>query len=238
MAQGNLSTCLPVVLAYEGGLSMIRSDPGNWTGGKVGVGELRGTNFGIAASAHPTLDIAHLTKADAAAIYDRDYWTPAGCEKLPPGLDLCHFDGTVNSGRGNSAKWLAAASRETGAAAIRAYGSARLHSLENFKAWATFRKGWSARVAGVEARALAMDGAGGDVIAAAATRSAATAKTASAVAHAAAAVTGAGAVAATSHPALGALAALVAALGAIVGAFHAATSGARAAVLAHLSTAP
>ena len=65
MAQGDFPNCLPVTFAYEGGLSMIRFDPGNWTGGKVGVGALNGTNFGIAASSHPTLDIKALTRAEA-----------------------------------------------------------------------------------------------------------------------------------------------------------------------------
>ena len=156
MAHGYLSNCLPVTLAHEGGLSMIRSDPGNWTGGKVGVGALHGTNFGIAASSHPTLDIARLTKAGAEAIYRAEYWAPAGCEALPAGLDLSHFDGTVNSGRGQSAKWLARAGGGAAADRIRAYNSARLAFDEALRNWRTFGKAWGARVASVEATSLRM----------------------------------------------------------------------------------
>ena len=242
MAQGNLSACLPVTLAYEGGLSMIRSDPGNWTGGKVDVGELKGTNFGIAASSHPTLDIVHLTKADAAAIYQREYWTPAGCETLPAGLDLSHFDGTVNSGRGRSAKWLETALEATTAGArVQGYASARLASLHAFATWATFGKGWSTRVAGVEAKALAMivgPEAAPAVIAAAGAKAATKAKVAGAAAHAGTAVAAGGlAVATTGHPVLGAAVTIAAVLSALWSAFHASTSGARAATLAAHATA-
>lgn len=136
MAAGNLSACMPVILANEGGLSMIRSDPGNWTGGRVGVGALKGTNMGIAASSHPGLDIPNLTKPQVEAIYDREYWTPAGCNGLPAGLDLSHFDATVNSGLGRSKGWLAKARQEAGAdtsALIHAYAAARLTSFKSFK---------------------------------------------------------------------------------------------------------
>ena len=65
---------LAVVLGHEGGFCAERSDPGNWTGGAVGCGELRGTKFGISAAAYPAEDIANLTPEAAAAIYRRDYW--------------------------------------------------------------------------------------------------------------------------------------------------------------------
>jgi hypothetical protein len=37
----------------EGGLSMDERDPGNWTGGAIGKGELRGTKYGISAQTYP-----------------------------------------------------------------------------------------------------------------------------------------------------------------------------------------
>ena len=241
MAQGNLSACLPVTLAYEGGLSMIRSDPGNWTGGKVGLGTLEGTNFGIAASSHPTLDIAHLTKADASAIYDREYWTPGECESLPAGLDLSHFDGTVNSGRARSAKWLKSAGTGDTSTKIHTYNSARLTSLRQFTTWATFGKGWSARVAGVEAKSLtmALGSAAPAVIAAAGAKAAIKAKVASAAAHVSSGAATAAVVAgaATSHPTIGAAVGFAFVISAIWSAFHASTSGARAATLAAHATA-
>lgn len=69
MAAGNLSACLAVTLAYEGGLSMIRSDPGNWTGGRVGVGAVNPTisGTGIFATAGAANDDIDLTGVYANA---------------------------------------------------------------------------------------------------------------------------------------------------------------------------
>ena len=240
MAQGHLSACLPVTLAYEGELSMNRSDPGNWTGGKVGVGTLKGTNFGIAASSHPSLDIAHLTKAEAEAIYRAEYWAPAGCEALPAGLDLSHFDGTVNSGRGRSAKWLAKAdtiaSAGTVAARIQAYNSARLSFDQALANWRRFGKAWGARVACVEAKSLRMalgGGASAEVAATAATH-ARKAALHTAAAHAGTATAAGGAaLAAGHHPVVAAGVGLLSILSAGALAFAGWRNGARAAALAH-----
>ena len=57
----------------EGGFDLTPSDPGNWTGGAVGKGQLRGTNTGIAAASFPTLDIKNLTDDQIKFIYDTNY---------------------------------------------------------------------------------------------------------------------------------------------------------------------
>ena len=58
-----------IVVGHEGTFCAERRDPGNWSGGAVGKGELRGTRFGISAAAYPTEDIANLTCAAAERIY-------------------------------------------------------------------------------------------------------------------------------------------------------------------------
>lgn len=45
------------LIGHEAGYSNDRRDPGNWTGGIVGKGQLKGTKFGIAANTYPNLDI-------------------------------------------------------------------------------------------------------------------------------------------------------------------------------------
>ena len=92
------------VVGREGGYSAERVDPGNWTGGAVGVCELRGTKFGISAGAYPSLDIAGLTLADAQATYRRDYWDRVRGDELP--LALFKFDAAMNNGIGHAARWL------------------------------------------------------------------------------------------------------------------------------------
>lgn len=98
-----------IVVGEEGGFGNERTDKGNWTGGKVGSGELRGTKFGISAAAYPKIDIANLTLDAARAIYRRDYWAVAHCGELPPPLALLVFDAAVNNGPGRAIAWLQAA---------------------------------------------------------------------------------------------------------------------------------
>ena len=93
-------------IAHEGGFTNNPKDRGNWTGGKIGVGVLKGTNFGISAMSYPDLDIANLTQAQAVSIYLKDYWEP--------GLNLLNsqqaawkvFDIGVNFGEATGVKVL------------------------------------------------------------------------------------------------------------------------------------
>lgn len=92
------SMWLERLFGHEGVLSMDPSDRGNWTGGRVNVGELRGSKFGISAAAYPNIDIARLTREQAAAIYVRDYLAPLKVERYPDGVGFQFFDWAVNSG--------------------------------------------------------------------------------------------------------------------------------------------
>ena len=81
----------------EGGFTNNPKDKGNWTGGEVGKGVLKGTKFGISALAYPTLDIEHLALAEAKAICKRDYWGPAGCDVWPDAIKFQFFDLAINT---------------------------------------------------------------------------------------------------------------------------------------------
>ncbi len=83
---GDFQHCIDRILAEEGGQSNHPADPGGLT------------KFGISQRAYPTLDMAHLTLADAEALYRRDYWQPIQGDSLPPGLDLLMLDCAVNQG--------------------------------------------------------------------------------------------------------------------------------------------
>jgi lysozyme family protein len=96
-----------ITVGHEGeALDLTPGDRGNWTGGAIGVGELKGSKFGVSAMSYPTVDIANLSLADAQAIYHRDYFVPVGGDRLPGPLALLAFDAAVNSGVGNAARWL------------------------------------------------------------------------------------------------------------------------------------
>lgn len=72
MAEFNIAIAL--TLTHEGGFENNPGDSGNWTGGHVGVGDQKGTNFGISAADFPTLNIPNLTVDQAKEIYRTKYW--------------------------------------------------------------------------------------------------------------------------------------------------------------------
>lgn len=165
--------CMAVILPFEGGLSMDRRDPGNWTGGKVGKGELRGTNMGIAAHAHPGEDIKGMTVARAKAIYRQKYAAPIRFDELPAGIDLATLDPAINSGPSRGVRWMQqglgimadgvmgpvtikAARAANPVEAIQGACAARMGFLRGLKIWATYKNGWSRRVAAIEAAGVRM----------------------------------------------------------------------------------
>lgn len=97
-APATIAMWLQRILGHEGGFSRDPADPGNWTGGARGVGELRGTKWGIAANTYPDLDIPTLTPADAAAIYQRDYLVPLHADRYHDGVAFQLLDYAINSG--------------------------------------------------------------------------------------------------------------------------------------------
>lgn len=88
-------------LALEGGLSLDGNDGGNWTGGRPGSGELRGTRYGISAASYPDEDIQNLTKERALEIARRDFWDVPGLQALAaiaPAVAVEIFDIGYNGG--------------------------------------------------------------------------------------------------------------------------------------------
>jgi len=159
----NFDVCVAFTLGFEGGFSDEAADPGNWTGGVVGQGELRGTNFGISAAAYPTLDIRNLTEAGARAIYRQDYWSAVQGDALPAPVAMVAFDSAVNAGPRRAVQWLQQAA---GVAVDGVLGPATLTALNagdpvaiareaavrrldfstRLPGWTNFGLGWTRRV--------------------------------------------------------------------------------------------
>jgi len=107
--------CATFTRQEEGGFSDDVHDPGNWTGGRVGVGLLAGSNMGVTAAALARwLGLKAVTKERMrqlpAATFDAIalslYWTPMGCGRLPEGVDLMVFDYGWNRGASTSLRLL------------------------------------------------------------------------------------------------------------------------------------
>ncbi len=105
---GAVLAIVAAVFAMEGGFTTDKSDRGNWTSGQVGVGELKGTKYGISAMSYPTLDIKSLTQEQATNIYIRDYITKPGYGEiiaLSPAVGHKLVDAGVNAGTTRSSRW-------------------------------------------------------------------------------------------------------------------------------------
>lgn len=152
------------VIGHEGRFQKIPGDRGNWTGGKVAVGKLKGTKFGISAMTYPDLDIENLTVEQAKEIYYRDWWVKLDMELFKPALSYQMFDAAINHGMGNASKMLQRAvgvddDGDLGPATKRAldlmtlddvlmcFLSERLDFMTYVGTWDTFGKGWARRIA-------------------------------------------------------------------------------------------
>lgn len=75
-----------IAASESGQISLDPRDSGNWTSGVCGIGTLRGSKWGVSASAFPTTDIASLSEIDAKEICMAHYWPSANC------VDLCRME--------------------------------------------------------------------------------------------------------------------------------------------------
>lgn len=152
------------ILSHEGGFTLLRSDPGNWTGGRVGEGILKGTKFGVAANTYPSLDIKNLTRPQAVEIYRRDFWQAIKADRLPAAFSYQLLDAAVNHGIGNASRMLQSAARvapdgAVGPITLKAIAAmdvadlvlrfigARLRFYAALSKFDTFGRGWINRMA-------------------------------------------------------------------------------------------
>jgi len=91
-------TAKKLTLKIEGEFQNDYDDKGNWTGGDVGKGQLKGTKYGISAAAFPYEDIENLTKERAEYLFKKMYWDKSKCDFLPDPLSIAVFDYAINSG--------------------------------------------------------------------------------------------------------------------------------------------
>ena len=87
-----------MTLSVEGGYQCDSNDKGNWTGGNIGVGLLKGTKYGISAASFPDVDIKNLTKEQAEYLYKTRYWGRYKCDYMPDALSVAVFDYVFLSG--------------------------------------------------------------------------------------------------------------------------------------------
>jgi len=161
----NFDQAFDRLIGHEAGLSMDARDPGNWTGGRPNVGELKGTKYGIAANTYPDIDIQNLSIDAAKAIYYRDWWVKIGADQYDGAIAFQLWDFAVNAGMETAKRAL---QRAVGVAddgligprtvlAIKSmsvtdvlmrFNAQRLRFYTSLSTWQTYGKGWTNRVAG------------------------------------------------------------------------------------------
>lgn len=169
MARANFDTALAFVLRAEGGYVDHPADPG----GATNMGITLKTLAAFRAQPVTKDDVRVLGRAEAGQIYRARYWNAVRGDELPAGLDLAMFDLAVNSGPGRAVRLLqralrraedgrlgprllAALAEVSPQTLIRALCAARRDFLRALPTFGTFGRGWLARVAQVERKALSL----------------------------------------------------------------------------------
>ena len=158
------NTAFSRVGVSEGGFQDDKHDRGNWTSGKIGVGELKGTNCGISAMSYPHLDIENLSTGEIKEIYHEDFWKPVGGDRYPPELTYQFFDACIHHGIFNSKVMLQrsadviddgiigpisleALSDIPLSDLLKLFLAERLVFMTNTRVWHLYGKGWARRIA-------------------------------------------------------------------------------------------
>jgi lysozyme family protein len=165
---------LPKVLIHEGGYSNHPKDPGGATmkGVTQRVYDDYRKNIG-----QPPRPVKIIGDDEIRDIYKRRYWDMFKGDEMPLGIAYVVFDGAVNSGVGQSVKWLQRALQPgytgpvdglVGDGTIRAINETlnkaalidricdqRMAFLKALKIWPTFKTGWTRRVSDVRVQGKA-----------------------------------------------------------------------------------
>lgn len=160
----SFETTFQRTIGHEGKFQANPKDRGNWTSGQVGVGQLKGTKWGLAAMTYPDLDIANITLEQAKEIYYNDWWLKLKMERWPNVMKYQMFDAAFNHGTGRANQFIQFAVRvkddgiigpKTVTAVnmtdpndiVMRFLAKRLRYFTEVKTWSEFSKGWTLRVA-------------------------------------------------------------------------------------------
>ena len=139
------------VILQEGGYVNDNRDPG------------LETKYDIRKRSYPAVDIKALTLEQAKAIYQRDYWQAASCERMPPKIAIAVFDSAVHHGPTTAIKLLQRALRvaDDGEYGRITHGTLQSRDtndtlelllaqraiyLTTCPAWPTYKRGWLKRL--------------------------------------------------------------------------------------------
>lgn len=169
MAAENFDRAFALTLRHEGGYVDHSRDPGGATNLGVTIATLS-HHLGRRAT---KAEVRALTPAAVKPIYRERYWNVVRGDELPAGVDYALYDYAVNSGAKRAVIALQRVlevaddgrlgpvtldrlAKVNPLAVCTRLCAERLAFLRRLSTWPTFGKGWTRRVAGVEAEAMRM----------------------------------------------------------------------------------
>lgn len=154
------------LIGNEKGFTLNSKDPGNWSSGKVGVGTLEGTMWGVSAPIARadgyTGAMKDLPRDRAKSIAKRLYWDPLHLDEFDARVAFQIFDANYNGGHpviwmqgaaGTAVDGLLGPKTITAVQAadplrfILRWNALRLIYFTSLATWITFGKGWARRIA-------------------------------------------------------------------------------------------
>lgn len=173
--RSNYAACLAITAKWEGGKVNDPDDPG----GRTNKGVIQRTYDAYRRSKGLTIQSVYdMSESEYQEIFRVNYWNVVLGDDLPVGVDCNVFDGAINSGPAQSAKWIqrvvnVSTDGRIGSITldaiinscrtfndtirvIRAYGTARLSFLRNLSTFWKFGRGWQNRCADIEVESVRM----------------------------------------------------------------------------------
>lgn len=168
MANGNFRAALAVTLKHEGGFVDHPRDPGGATNKGITLATFRRYRPDATVA-----DLKAISDDDIESIYWDGYWLPVRGADLSFGVDLAVFDFGVNSGPSRAVRHLQAVAGVAqdgvigpqtlnallsmrGDVVVQKICARRLSFVRGLRTWDVFGRGWSRRIADIEARGVAM----------------------------------------------------------------------------------
>lgn len=150
----NREAAISKTLTFEGGYCNNKADPGGPTNYGITLKDAR-LHWKPDATA---ADVKAMPKLVAIEIYRQKYWAKMGCDSRPSGPDFVDFDYGVNSGVGRvmTLRRRLDPLKLSPINYVKRACSARMSFLHALRTFSVFGKGWSRRVADVEATGVRM----------------------------------------------------------------------------------
>jgi lysozyme family protein len=149
----NYEACQAITLKWEGGDSDNPKDPG----GATRWGITQATYDHYRDGKHCLRQhVFYMTREEMLEIYKAGYWDAVNGDNLPVGVDLATWDYGVNSGPARANSALRAVKSVSAVSVVKELCAKRMSFLHGLKTFSSFGKGWSNRVADIEAKGVAM----------------------------------------------------------------------------------